>query len=94
MNITLLEDKVLVKIPEETKTSSGLVVSRGTDTANFKKGSVVKVGPGKMNDNGIRESLTVKEEDEVMFSYGEEILVEDKKYFLIKESDIAVVFNK
>lgn len=92
-NIKLLADRVLVKVPEETKTSSGLVVSRENDASNFKQGTVVAVGKGNMNDQGIIQSLEVKLRDEIMFSYGEQVLIEKEKYFLIKESDIAMIIN-
>ena len=93
MNIQLLNDRVLIKVPEETKTSSGLLVSKENDASSFKKGTVVAVGRGLMNEQGIIQSLSVKQGDEVMFSYGEAVVVEKEKYFLVRESDIAMVVD-
>lgn len=93
MNIKLLEDRMLVKVPEETKTGSGLIVSRENDASSLKQGIVVAVGRGIMNDQGIIKTLEVKVGDEVMFSYGERVLVEKEKYFLIRESDIAMIIG-
>lgn len=93
MNIQLLNDRVLIKVPEETKTSSGLLVSKENDASSFKQGTVVAVGRGLMNEQGIIQSLSVKQGDEVMFSYGEAVVVEKEKYFLVRESDIAMVVD-
>ena len=37
MNIILLNDRVLIRVPEETKTASGLLVSKENDASSFKK---------------------------------------------------------
>ena len=93
LNIKLLADKVLVKTPEETKTDSGLIVSRENDVSSFKQGTVVSTGPGLIDEKGIIKVLAVKPGDDVIFSYGEPITVEKEKYSLIKESDIAMIIN-
>lgn len=93
LNIKLLADKVLVKTPEETKTDSGLIVSRENDVSGFKQGTVVSTGPGLADKRGIITALAVNPGDDVIFSYGEPITVEKEKYFLIKESDIAMIIN-
>ena len=56
LNIKLLADKVLVKTPEETKTDSGLIVSRENDVSSFKQGTVVSTGPGLTDKRGIIHS--------------------------------------
>lgn len=93
MNIKLLGDRALIQVPEETKTTSGLLIAKENDASSFKKGIVVAVGRGKRDEIGVTQSLEAKIGDEVLFSYGEPIEVEGKKYFLVKESDIAMVIN-
>ena len=93
LNIKLLIDRVLIKSPEEIKTSSGLIVSKENDTSGLKQGVVVAAGEGKRSDNGVITCLTVKVGDEVMFSYGEQIVISKEKYFLVRESDIAMIIN-
>ena len=37
MNIKLLGDRVLIQVPEETKTNSGLLIAKENDASSFKK---------------------------------------------------------
>lgn len=92
MNIKLLFDKVLVSVPEEARTSSGLILSNESDVSSFKTGVVKAIGPGE-NKNGEIRVLFVKPGDEVIFSFGDTITLEGKKYWMVKESDIAMIIN-
>lgn len=94
MNIKLLQDRVLVEVPQETKTNSGLVLSRENDISGLKEGRVIATGSGSRSDNGVVIPLEVKEGDDVLFSYGDVVTIENKKYFLVRESDIAIILNK
>jgi chaperonin GroES len=71
VNIQPLEDKILVQANEaETTTASGIVIP---DTAKEKpqEGTVLAVGPGRIDDNGNRVPLDVAEGDVVLDSkYG------------------------
>lgn len=68
----------------ETKTASGLYIP---DTAKEKpqQGVVVAAGPGKKD-----EPMEVKVGDKVLYGKyaGTEITVEDKKYLIVRQSDI------
>lgn len=80
-----LADRVLIEAaPAEEKTASGIIIP---DTAKEKplKGKIVAVGQGKKD-----EKLTVKVGDQVIYGQysGTEIKIEDKKYLIMKESDI------
>lgn len=80
-----LADRVLVEPKEaETKTASGLIIP---DTAKEKPqmGTVVAVGPGKKD-----EVMEVKVGDVVLYGKyaGTEVTFEDKKYLIMKQSDI------
>ena len=83
-----LADRVLVEPKEaETKTASGLYIP---DTAKEKpqEGKVIAAGPGKKD-----EPMEVKVGDEVLYGKyaGTEVTVEDKKYLIVKQSDILAV---
>ena len=83
-----LADRVLIEPKEaETKTASGIYLP---DTAKEKpqQGKVIAVGPGKKD-----EPMEVKEGDEVLYGKyaGTEVTVEDKKYLIVKQSDILAV---
>ena len=83
-----LADRVLVEPKEaETKTAAGLYIP---DTAKEKaqQGTVVAVGPGKKD-----EPMEVKVGDEVLYGKyaGTEVTVDDKKYLIMKQSDIFAI---
>ena len=71
----------------ETKTASGIYIP---DTAKEKpqQGTVVAAGPGKKD-----EPMEVKVGDVVLYGKyaGTEVTVEDKKYLIIKQSDILAI---
>ena len=71
----------------ETKTASGIYIP---DTAKEKpqQGKVIAVGPGKKD-----EPMEVKVGEEVLYGKyaGTEVTVEDKKYLIVKQSDILAI---
>lgn len=85
-----LADRVIVKQSEaETKTKSGILLP---DAAKEKptRGTVISVGPGKLDDKGKPMTLSVKEKDTVVYGKwsGTEVEVDGTKYVILKESDI------
>ncbi|MBQ2006381.1 MAG: co-chaperone GroES [Bacteroidales bacterium] len=83
-----LADRVLIEPKEaEVKTASGIFIP---DTAKEKpqQGTVVAVGPGKVD-----EPMEVKPGDVVIYGKyaGTEVTVEDKKYLIVKQSDILAI---
>ena len=83
-----LADRVVIEPKEaETKTASGIYIP---DTAKEKpqQGKVVAAGPGKKD-----EAMEVKVGDEVLYGKyaGTEVTVEDKKYLIVKQSDILAI---
>ena len=71
----------------ETKTAAGIYIP---DTAKEKpqQGTVVAAGPGKKD-----EPMEVKVGDQVIYGKyaGTEVNFEDKKYLIVKQSDILAV---
>lgn len=83
-----LADRVLIAPKEaETKTAAGLYIP---DTAKEKpqQGTVVAAGPGKKD-----EPMEVKVGDQVIYGKyaGTEVTFEDKKYLIVKQSDILAI---
>jgi len=83
-----LADRVLIEPKEaETKTAGGLYIP---DTAKEKpqQGKVIAAGPGKKD-----EPMEVKVGDEVLYGKyaGTEVTVDDKKYLIVKQSDILAI---
>jgi len=96
MKIRPLNDRVLVlRIEEETKTSGGIIIP---DTAKEKpqEGKVIAVGPGKVNENGERIALGVKEGDRILFGKysGNEIKINGVEHLIMREEDILGVMEK
>ena len=86
--IKTLADRVLIEPQEaQTKTASGIFIP---DTAKEKpqQGKVVAAGPGKKD-----EPMEVKPGDVVLYGKyaGTEVTVEDKKYLIVKQSDILAI---
>ena len=67
------------------------------DTAKEKpsKGQVVAVGPGKMDDNGKRIPLAVKNGDEVLFNKyaGTEVKLDGVDHLVMREEDILAIID-
>ena len=81
-------DRVVIEPKEaETKTASGIFIP---DTAKEKpqQGTIVAAGPGKKD-----EPMEVKVGDVVLYGKyaGTEVTVEDKKYLIVKQSDILAI---
>ena len=83
-----LADRVVIEPKEaETKTASGIYIP---DTAKEKpqQGTIVAAGPGKKD-----EPMEVKVGDSVLYGKyaGTEVTVDDKKYLIVKQSDILAI---
>jgi chaperonin GroES len=96
VNIQPLEDKILVQANEaETTTASGLVIP---DTAKEKpqEGTVLAVGPGRVDDNGNRIPLDVAEGDVVIYSKygGTEVKYAGEEYQILTARDVLAKVNK
>lgn len=78
---------------EEAMTKSGIVLPDSADREKPVKGTVIAVGPGKVNDRGERQALSVKVGDVVLFKkYGpDEIELDGKKYLVGDEDDILAI---
>jgi chaperonin GroES len=90
-----LHDRVLIRrIDEEVQARGGIIIP---DTAKEKpvQGEVIAVGEGKVNEDGSRLPLDVKEGDRVLFGKysGSDIVLEGIDYLIMREDEILGVFN-
>lgn len=90
-----LADRVVVEpLEEEQKTATGVYLP---DTAQERpsKGTVIAVGPGRMDENGKRIPLEVKVGDKVIYAKygGTEVKVSEKELLVLKESDILAIMQ-
>ena len=93
MKLKPLGDRVIVQaVEEEETTASGIVLP---DTAKEKpqEGSVLAVGPGRLLDDGKRESIDVKVGDKVLYAKyaGTEFKVDDNELLIVSQKDILAV---
>jgi chaperonin GroES len=89
-----LNNKVLIKRSEAPKSKGGILLP---DSAQEKpkEGTVIAVGPGKRNEEGTLEPMTVKKGDNVLFSSysGTEVTIEGETLLIVSEEDILGVLS-
>ena len=95
MKLKPLNDRVIVtRVEKEQKTAGGIIIP---DTAKEKpqEGKIVAAGPGKLDDNGKRIPMEVKEGDRILFSKyaGTEIKIDGVEHIFMKEDDILAVLD-
>ena len=87
--VPLTDHIVLQTVKDEEVTTSGLVIP---DSAKEKPqhGLVVSVGPGKLNDNGVVETLDLDDGDRVLYQKytGQDITVDKVDYIIIRFQDV------
>jgi chaperonin GroES len=85
-----LDDRVVVEPKEaEERTAGGIVLP---DTAKEKpqRGTILAIGPGKLQDDGKRSAMSVAVGDEVIYGKysGSDIEVDGHEVKILRESDI------
>ena len=88
-----LGDRVVIQpTPREEMTKSGIVLP---DTAKEKpqEGSILAVGPGRILDDGKRESVDVKVGDKVLYAKyaGTEFKIDGDELLIVSQKDILAV---
>ena len=96
VTIKPLEDRILVQpLEAETTTASGLVIP---ETAKEKpqEGKVLAVGPGRVDDKGVRVPMDIKVGDIVIYSKygGTEVKYSGEDYLLLNARDVLAVVEK
>ena len=96
MNIKPLADRVLVQPleVEESKSAGGIIIP---DTAKEKpqEGTIVAMGPGRVDENGKAIPMNVKVGDKVLYSKygGTELKYDGKEYLIMSENDILAIIG-
>ncbi len=94
MNLKPLGDRVIIKQDQaEEKTASGLYLA-GDSKEKPQTGTVLAVGPGKINNHGDVIPMPVKVGDRVIYSKygGNEVLCNDEEVLIVRADDIYAVF--
>jgi chaperonin GroES len=91
-----LDDRVLVKpVEPQTKTASGIYLPESAKEKPM-TGSVIAVGPGKLNDDGTRSALAVKKGDIVLYGKysGTEVDIDGEQHMIMRESELLGIVEK
>lgn len=96
MKLRPLDDRIVIEQSEaEGKTTGGIILP---DTAKEKPqiGKVVAIGPGKLLDDGKRNKMSVKKNDEVIYAkyIGSEVEIDGEKFVVLHESDVLGIIEK
>ena len=96
ISIKPLEDRIVIQqVEAEQTTASGLVIP---DTAKEKpqEGTVVAVGPGRVDDNGNRVPMDVSEGAVVIYSKygGPEVKYRGEVYLILSARDVLAIVEK
>ncbi|MBX7066534.1 MAG: co-chaperone GroES [Parachlamydiales bacterium] len=89
-----LGNRIVVK-RQEAKTTKGGILLPETAQEKPRQGTVVAVGPGKIDDKGKSVPLDLKVGDEILFSSysGTEYKADDVDYLILSEEDVLAVLG-
>ena len=93
MKLRPLNDRVIVKrLDEEERSAGGIIIP---DSAKEKpiQGKVLAVGKGKLNDDGSRSPMDVKEGDIILFGKysGTDVKHNEEELLIMREDDILAI---
>ncbi len=91
-----LGDRILIeeiKKEESEKRVAGIIIPATVkEDRETKRGRVVAVGEGKVVD-GTRVPVEVMRGDTVLFQWGDQLVIDDKEYYIVSESSILAVIR-
>jgi chaperonin GroES len=91
-----LKDRVLIKENKESresKTLSGIIIPvTVNEDKGSKSGKVIAVGAGSYEDGKLMP-ISVKVGDQVLFQWGDKVVVGGEEYFLVKESELLAIIK-
>ena len=95
LKIRPLGDKIVVKVIEETQTTTGGIILPDSAREKPQKGEVVAVGGGKTLDNGNKEPMEVNVGEVVLFTKygGSDIKIDGVEYKILSIRDILGVIE-
>lgn len=96
-NIQPLSDRLLIKPLEkkgEAKTASGIIIPGKESNEKHERGEVVATGPGRLNGEGKRVPMDVKQGDLVWYKRGydsEDVEIGGVEMILTSEGNVLAV---
>ena len=92
-----LGDRLVVEPIEQEETTAGGILLPETAKEKPQEGKVIATGPGRLDDDGKRVKMEVKEGDRVLYAKyaGTEIKLEgEDKVLILKESDVLALVER
>ena len=88
-----LGDRVLVQPLEEKEVKKGGIIIPDTAKEKPQEGTVIAVGPGKVNDSGKIVAMNVKKGDKVLYGKysGTDIKLDGEDHLIMPEEDILAI---
>ena len=88
-------DHLVVEPIEEETTASGIIIPDTAAKEKPQKGKVIAVGPGKMDEDGKRMKMEVKEGDTVLFKEwgGSKVKLDGKDLMIFREEEVLAILK-
>ena len=95
MALKPLQDRIVIKVIEDTEQTSGGIFIPDSAKEKPQKGEVVAVGEGKTNDKGEKEPMEVKVGDIVHYAKyaGTEVKMDGVEYKILSIKDALAVIE-
>jgi len=95
MKLKPLFDRVIIIEDKEELSSNGIFIG-SVNKDNVKTGKVVAIGEGNVTDDGKKNEMFVKVNDRVIYSKfaGIETTINNKKMFVIRQTDILAIIEE
>lgn len=93
--VPIRDNLVVTKIEDEAKTKTGLVLP---DDAKERptKGTVIAVGPGRMNDEGSILPMVVAVGDTILYPKyaGHPAKIDSEEYLILEEKEVLAILKE
>lgn len=83
------QDYIVVERTRAEKQTAGGIVLPASTQVNNNEGTVIAVGPGRLNDKGERMPVDLAVGDFIVFDNWADIDVDGKKLALVRESNVV-----
>ena len=95
MALRPLQDRIVIKVIEDTEQTSGGIFIPDSAKEKPQKGEVVAVGEGKILDNGNREPMGVKTGNVVLFAKysGSDVKVDNETFKILSVKDVLGIIE-
>ena len=95
MALKPLQDRIVIKVIEDTEQTSGGIFIPDSAKEKPQKGEVVAVGQGKLNEKGEREPMDVKTGDIVLYAKyaGTDIKIDGVEYKILSVKDALAIIE-